>query len=144
MGSFMQFQVYLITTSTLAKYEGMKLVSEGDYLAFRQSHDSIIIGDNKIMLQTRSGIKTLHPEGYRLEEWSVWDFLERGEWATHIGNYRGNWSPFVPRNLIEHYTHVGDTVCDPMMGSGTTHKSASWRAETPSELISILTHAWSQ
>ena len=51
---------------------------------------------------------------------TVSNFVERGNWATHRGDYPGNWSPYVPRNLVERYTKVGDWVCDPMMGSGTT------------------------
>ena len=45
---------------------------------------------------------------------------DRGDWATHAGNYRGNWSHFIPRNLILRYTKPGDVVLDHMVGSGTT------------------------
>ncbi|MDW7774889.1 MAG: DNA methyltransferase [Methanosarcinales archaeon] len=38
----------------------------------------------------------------------------------HKGNYRGNWSPYIPRNLILRYTEKNDTVLDQMAGSGTT------------------------
>ncbi len=51
---------------------------------------------------------------------TVWSFPERGSWATHRGDYRGNWAPQVPRALILRYTNPGDTVLDPMVGSGTT------------------------
>jgi DNA modification methylase len=37
-----------------------------------------------------------------------------------MGNYRGNWSPYIPRNLIQRYTRTGDLVLDQMCGSGTT------------------------
>jgi DNA modification methylase len=37
-----------------------------------------------------------------------------------VGNYRGNWSPYIPRNLILHYTAPGELVLDQMAGSGTT------------------------
>jgi DNA modification methylase len=40
--------------------------------------------------------------------------------ATVVGNYRGNWSPYIPRNLILRYTAPGDLVLDQMAGSGTT------------------------
>ena len=60
------------------------------------------------------------PGDFHPEAWTVWSFEDRGDWATHKGNYRGNWSPFIPRNLIERYTKKGDTVCDPMVGSGTS------------------------
>jgi DNA modification methylase len=55
-----------------------------------------------------------------MQEYTVWSFPSRGHWATHRGNYRGNWSPYVPRNLILKYTGPGDVVLDPFCGSGTT------------------------
>jgi len=39
--------------------------------------------------------------------------------ATDVGNNRGNWSPYIPRNLILRYTAPGDLVLDQMAGSGT-------------------------
>ena len=47
-------------------------------------------------------------------------FKDRGDWATHSGKYRGNWSPYVPRNLILRYSKPGDWILDQFMGSGTT------------------------
>lgn len=47
-------------------------------------------------------------------------FPDRGNYATHSGKYRGNWSPYVPRNLILRYSNPGDWVLDQFMGSGTT------------------------
>ncbi|MCZ7357838.1 MAG: hypothetical protein O8C66_00265 [Candidatus Methanoperedens sp.] len=29
-----------------------------------------------------------------------------------MGNYRGNWSPYIPRNLILRYTQPGEHVLD--------------------------------
>jgi DNA modification methylase len=60
------------------------------------------------------------PRDYVLEISTVWSFRNRGDWATHVGNYRGNWSPYIPRNLILKYTNPGDVVLDQMAGSGTT------------------------
>ena len=51
---------------------------------------------------------------------SVWSFPNRGDWATHSGKYRGNWSPFVPRNLILRYSKPRDWILDQFVGSGTT------------------------
>jgi DNA modification methylase len=98
----------------------MKLLSKDDYLTFMESRDSVLIEDVEVRLVKRRNIKTFEPENYSTEEFTVWSFPARGDWATHLGNYRGNWSPFVPRNLIDRYTRAGDLVCDPMMGSGTT------------------------
>ena len=50
----------------------------------------------------------------------MWSFPERGNWATHSGKYRGNWSPYIPRNLIMRYSKEGDWVLDQFVGSGTT------------------------
>ncbi len=57
---------------------------------------------------------------FELERTTIWSFPNRGSWATHSGKYRGNWSPYVPRNLILRYSNPGDWVLDQFMGSGTT------------------------
>ncbi len=57
---------------------------------------------------------------FELETTSIWSFPERGNWATHSGEYRGNWSPYIPRNLILRYTKEKEWVLDPFVGSGTT------------------------
>lgn len=57
---------------------------------------------------------------YSPECTTVWSFPERGNWATHSSNYRGNFAPQVARNIIEMYTKKGDSILDPMVGSGTT------------------------
>ena len=61
-----------------------------------------------------------NPKNFELENTSVWSFKERGNWATHKGDYRGNCPPQVPRNLILKYTREEDIVLDPFCGSGTT------------------------
>ncbi len=60
------------------------------------------------------------PLNFNLEKTSIWSFEERGNWATHKGDYRGNCPPQVPRNLILKYTNEDDIVLDPFCGSGTT------------------------
>ncbi len=63
---------------------------------------------------------TQEPRNFQLETTTVWSFPERGSWATHNGKYRGNWSPYIPRNVIERYSKVGETVLNQFVGSGTT------------------------
>lgn len=63
---------------------------------------------------------SLQPNNFMLEPTTVWSFPDRGSWATHSGKYRGNWSPYVPRNLILRYSKPGDWILDQFMGSGTT------------------------
>jgi DNA modification methylase len=60
------------------------------------------------------------PDTFQLESTTLWSFPDRGSWATHEGSYRGNWSPYIPRNLILRYTKPGDLVLDPFVGGGTT------------------------
>ena len=65
-------------------------------------------------------IKKWEPENFELEMNTVWSFPERGNWATHDAKYRGNWSPYIPRNLILRYSKEGDLVLDQFAGGGTT------------------------
>lgn len=62
----------------------------------------------------------LEPDDFKLETTTVWSFVDRGSWATHSGKYRGNWSPYVPRNLILRYSQPNDWILDQFLGSGTT------------------------
>lgn len=57
---------------------------------------------------------------YELQTTTIWDFPDRGNWLTHKGDYRGNWSPHIPKNLILKYTKQNDLVLDTFVGSGTT------------------------
>ena len=59
-------------------------------------------------------------EKFRAERTTVWDFPVRGDWATHKGDYRGNFAPQIARNVILNYSAEGELVLDPMVGSGTT------------------------
>lgn len=68
----------------------------------------------------RSKINLWEPKNFRAETTTVWSFKNRGNWATHDGSYRGNWSPYIPRNLILRYTKPGELVLDYFVGGGTT------------------------
>ena len=63
---------------------------------------------------------SLQPENFELETNTVWAFPDRGKWATHDAKYRGNWSPYIPRNIILRYSNSGDVVLDQFVGGGTT------------------------
>lgn len=60
------------------------------------------------------------PDDFELETNTVWSFPERGKWATHDAKWRGNWSPYIPRNIILRYSQEGDYVLDQFAGGGTT------------------------
>ena len=51
---------------------------------------------------------------------TVWSFPDRGKWATHDAKYRGNWSPYIPRNLLLRYSNEGNLILDQFAGGGTT------------------------
>lgn len=65
-------------------------------------------------------IKTFTPKNFKEEQTSIWSFKQRGNWATHNGGYRGNWSPYIPRNIILKYSNPGELVLDYFCGAGTT------------------------
>jgi DNA modification methylase len=98
----------------------MRLVSQTEYRSFLESRNSVRIEKGEVELSKAWTIKRFEPGEFVPEEWTVWSFPRRGDWATHSGDYRGNWSPYIPRNLIHRFSVPGDLVCDPMVGSGTT------------------------
>lgn len=62
----------------------------------------------------------LKPNDFNLELNTTWSFPEHGNWATHNSSYRGNWSPYIPRNIILRYSKPNDVILDQFVGSGTT------------------------
>ena len=64
--------------------------------------------------------KSFSPKDFQIQKSTVWSFKQRGSWATHSGKYRGNWSPYIPRNIILKYSKQGDLVLDYFCGGGTT------------------------
>ena len=60
------------------------------------------------------------PDTFQLEQSSIWSFPHRGAWATHDAKWRGNWSPYIPRNILLRYSKEGDLVLDQFVGGGTT------------------------
>ncbi len=77
-------------------------------------------GLNISTLKISKKIKRLQPKDFKLEQTTVWSFKQRGNWATHSGEYRGNWSPYIPRNVILRYSKPGELVLDYFCGAGTT------------------------
>ncbi|AIZ36847.1 TRM11 family SAM-dependent methyltransferase [Parvimonas micra] len=64
--------------------------------------------------------KKWEPEDFELEMTTHWSFPNRGNWATHDAKWRGNWSPYIPRNIILRYSKENDVVLDQFVGGGTT------------------------
>ncbi len=110
------------------KYIAMREISEEDYEEFLKTHKEVIfedrIGKRRVVIKLE-GRKVIpqdkfHPKNFKLEGTTVWSFPKRGDWATHKGDFRGNWAPQVARNLILRYSKPGELVLDQMCGSGTT------------------------
>lgn len=98
----------------------MREITQKDYEKWIKKHKEIVIDDTRIPLGRKREIKKLQPEKFELQTTSVWSFPKRGNWATHKGNFRGNWAPEIARNIILRYSKEGDTVLDQMVGGGTT------------------------
>ena len=104
----------------------MQEVTLEDYKKFIKKHKEIVIEDRiggkpvRIKIGDKKKIKKFQPTNFELEATNVWSYPHRGSWATHKGNYRGNWPPQLVRNILLRYSKKGDTVLDQMVGSGTT------------------------
>jgi len=77
-------------------------------------------GINISSFKVSKKVKTLYPKDFKEEQTTVWSFKQRGNWATHSGEYRGNWSPYIPRNVILKYSKPDESVLDYFCGAGTT------------------------
>ncbi|MDU5571201.1 MAG: DNA methyltransferase [Peptoniphilus harei] len=67
-----------------------------------------------------SKITKWEPDNFELEMTTHWSFPQRGDWATHDAKWRGNWSPYIPRNIILRYSKEKDLILDQFAGGGTT------------------------
>ena len=107
-----------------AKEKGMSDPEIGKIfgITFRQLEKIITeeYGINISVLKRTKKIKYWAPKNFKEETTTVWSFKQRGNWSTHDGRYRGNWSPYIPRNVILKYSKLGDIVLDYFVGGGTT------------------------
>lgn len=102
-------------------YPSMREITSRDYFNFLKEHEFVVVENQKVKLYKYWKITEWKPpREYKLEGTTVWSFPNRGDWTTHLGDYRGNFSPFIPRNVIEKYTKKEDWILDQMVGSGTT------------------------
>ncbi len=102
------------------RYMSMRLVTFEEYLEYVKNHSVVCIEDEEIAVGKPYRIKEYQPDEFTLEKTTVWSFPDRGDWATHRGDYRGNWAPQIARNLILRYSKPGELVLDQMCGGGTT------------------------
>lgn len=59
-------------------------------------------------------------ELFKKEITTIWSFKDRGDWSSHKGDYPGNCSPKVIRNLLIRYSKENDWILDQFLGSGTS------------------------
>ena len=111
---YIHLSLFVNIISCTDKYRNLLIVKEKevDYVE--------TIGYNGYIKKKEVDTIRLQPNNFKLEPTTIWSFPDRGSWATHSGKYRGNWSPYVPRNLILRYSKPGDWVLDQFLGSGTT------------------------
>lgn len=69
---------------------------------------------------SKSTIQKWEPDDFFLKETTVWSFPDHGNWATHNSKWRGNWTPYIPRNILLRYSEEGELVLDQFAGGGTT------------------------
>lgn len=106
----------------------MTRVTEADYREFVQNTTELVFKDSLGKREVRINVgekQTIsaggfQPKRFEMEGTTVWSFPRRGNWATHKGNFRGNWPPQVARNLVLRFTKPKELVVDQMCGSGTT------------------------
>ncbi|MEM4141041.1 MAG: DNA methyltransferase, partial [Nitrososphaeria archaeon] len=100
----------------------MSEITYQDYVEFARKQDHVMIENVRLEIGRKWHIEICNPTNFKPETTTVWNFPDRGKWATHYLNakYRGNWAPQVVRNLLLRYSEPGDTILDSFVGSGTT------------------------
>lgn len=106
----------------MQKYMSMNEITYQDYVEFARKHDHVMIENVTLEIGRKWHIEICNPTNFKPETTTVWNFPDRGKWATHYLNakYRGNWAPQVVRNLLLRYSEPGETILDSFVGSGTT------------------------
>ena len=112
-----------LTTCSLYLYIEKEIVYQPMIEIFDSKAEDVVVENKKIVpweVYKKGKASGVQPSDFTLERTTVWSFPDRGDWASHTPQYRGNWSPRVVRNIIELYSKPGDLVLDPMVGGGTT------------------------
>lgn len=59
-------------------------------------------------------------ENFKLQTNTLWSFPNRGNWETYDSKWKGNWSPYISRNILLRYSKERELVLDQFAGGGTT------------------------
>lgn len=101
-------------------YDTAYILDQSDGVADRKDIFELKEGASPYVSKSSREITFWEPGNFEMEATTIWSFPHRGDWASHNSRYRGNWSPYIPRNIILRYSEVGDCVLDQFLGSGTT------------------------
>lgn len=129
LAQFAGFEARKISIKPVDKeFINMREITVRDYEEFVKSQRKLVfnetIGKRNVSIEIGKDWKIpqskLQPTNFELEGTTLWSYPQRGDWATHKGDYRGNWPPQMVRNIILRYSEPRDLVLDQMCGSGTT------------------------
>ena len=84
----------------LENHNAMREITDEDYEEFIKTHNEVTIENVKVKIGQPKKIVEYQPKDFELEKTNIWSFPDRGTWATHRGNFRGNWPPQMARNLV--------------------------------------------
>ena len=66
----------------------------------------------KLLINVILRIAKWEPENFEPEMTTHWTFPKRGDWATHDAKWRGNLSPYIPRNILLRYSKENDIALE--------------------------------
>lgn len=90
-------------------YVQMKEVTDKEFREFTGAQQNVFIGETKIRIGQPKKIKQYQPEHFELERTNAWSFPTRGSWATHKGDYRGNWKINEQSSESREYANLKST-----------------------------------
>ena len=103
-----------------SNYRGMKKITREELKIFLKTHNEIVIEEKALPIGQPKTIVEFQPSSFKLERTNAWSFPDREKWATHAGDFRGNWPPQLVRNIVLRFSKPNELVLDQMCGSGTT------------------------
>ena len=109
---------YSIFINRLLNLDNTGYIFEENYEEIEQKEISTVKEESSLYITSDCSRKIIswEPDNFNLEATTIWSFPNRGKWATHNPKYRGNWSPYIPRNIILRYSMAGDYVLDQFLG----------------------------
>lgn len=119
------YQVRVSRNGAAHSLPGAKKILSGIGVSWRDRLGSEVAQSLSQYLKNPNGkLKAAEPadEKPRLESTTLWDYPRQSYGRTQKGSnkYAGVTPAFVIYNMVRRYTEPGDTVLDPMAGSGTS------------------------